>query len=545
MRTVFFRLITIFIFFSMWFGAITTDAADYSSRQYRILFISSYGFSNAVVPEQLRGFEEGLGDLNYQIDYEFMDSEYYYRSTDIINFERYLSYKYYTQPNFDLIAIADDQALRFLNNHRADIFADKPVVFMGVNNITEATTTSALNGVTGIAEVVEIEENYKLMKKLFPDRNNLVAIVDATIAGQGNFVEFMKFKDTHPELTTKVINTSYYTANGIKEALSDLGANDMILFLDFSIDGENNLYPLQNAASFISAYTHDVPVFRVASAQIGNGVLGGLSYSYYDAGNLAGEMAKSILLGADPDSMPLITTSISKPYFEQAQMDKFGIKYTMLPDDVVIINEKPSIGSFYRENTVVSNLVILIAFLLINTIVILIKSNTRRYKMIRTDYLTGLPNRTYLAEKISKAIESGSSYGIIMMDVDYFKKINDTYGHQAGDDVLFAVASRLKEFSNKDITFARLAGDEFSAIISNPDKEKAIRTCSSIVSRMRDSISISNGKIDITVSLGCAIYPDDVKDIESVMECADQALYETKKQGRNGYSLFSGNNQST
>lgn len=545
MRIVFFRLITIFIFFSMWFGAITTNAADYSSRQYRILFISSYGFSNAVVPEQLRGFEEGLGDLNYQIDYEFMDSEYYYRSTDIINFERYLSYKYYTQPNFDLIAIADDQALRFLNNHRAGIFADKPVVFMGVNNITEATTTSALNGVTGIAEVVEIEENYRLMKKLFPDRNNLVAIVDATIAGQGNFVEFMKFKDTHPELTTKVINTSYYTANGIKEALSDLGANDMILFLDFSIDGENNLYPLQNAAAFISAYTDDVPVFRVASAQIGNGVLGGLSYSYYDAGNLAGEMAKNILLGADPDSMPFITTSISKPYFEQAQMDKFGIKYTMLPDDVVIINEKPSIGSFYRENTVVSNLVILIAFLLINTIVILIKSNTRRYKMIRTDYLTGLPNRTYLAEKISKAIESGSSYGIIMMDVDYFKQINDTYGHQTGDDVLFTVASRLKEFSNKDIIFARLAGDEFSAIISNPDKEKAIRTCSSIVSRMRDSISISNGKIDITVSLGCAIYPDDVKDIESVMECADQALYETKKQGRNGYSLFSGNNQST
>ena len=545
MRTVFFRLITIFIFFSMWFGAVTTNAADYSSRQYRILFISSYGFSNAVVPEQLRGFEEGLGDLNYQIDYEFMDSEYYYRSTDIINFERYLSYKYYTQPNFDLIAIADDQALRFLNNHRADIFADKPVVFMGVNNITEATTTSALNGVTGIAEVVEIEENYRLMKKLFPDRNNLVAIVDATIAGQGNFVEFMKFKDTHPELTTKVINTSYYTANGIKEALSDLGANDMILFLDFSIDGENNLYPLQNAADFISAYTDDVPIFRVASAQIGNGVLGGLSYSYYDAGNLAGEMAKNILLGADPDSIPFITTSISKPYFEQAQMDKFGIKYTMLPDDVVIINEKPSIGSFYRENTVVSNLVILIAFLLINTIVILIKSNTRRYKMIRTDYLTGLPNRTYLAEKISKAIESGSSYGIIMMDVDYFKKINDTYGHQTGDDVLFAVASRLKEFSNKDITFARLAGDEFSAIISNPDKEKAIHTCSSIVSRMRDSISISNGKINITVSLGCAIYPDDVKNKESVMECADQALYETKKQGRNGYSLFSGNNQST
>ena len=128
-----------------------------------------------------------------------------------------------------------------------------------------------------------------------------------------------------------------------------------------------------------------------------------------------------------------------------------------------------------------------------------------------------------------------------MMDVDHFKEINDTNGHQVGDEILAGVAERLKEFSGRNITFARLGGDEFSAIISKPDKEKVIRICEKIVSRMRDDFKTSIGTIKITVSLGCALYPEDVDDINEVMEYADKALYVTKEHGRNGFHLFSRN----
>ena len=180
------RLLSIFIaIFTLLFVSLSgsVSAADDFERQYRILFISSYGFSNAVVPDELRGFEAGLEELNYQIDYEFMDSEYYYSAEDTDNFSDYLSYKISAGGDFDLIALADDQALRFLNNHRRDLLKDKPVVFFGVNNTMEAMTTSALPGVTGIAEVIDVEDNYKLMQKLFPDRNGDLVVKGEKLNG--------------------------------------------------------------------------------------------------------------------------------------------------------------------------------------------------------------------------------------------------------------------------------------------------------------------------------------------------------------------------
>ncbi len=528
------------LFFS--FGAFSVKAADNSERQYHILFISSYGFYNAVVPPELAGFEAGLDGVNIQISYEFMDSNYYYSSSDINNFERYISYKYHNGGDYDMVAAADDQALRFVNNHRSDLFKGLPIVFMGVNNITEASTTAALTGVTGIAEVVNIEENYQLIKRLFPERDNLVAVVDATIEGQGNYVEFMKFKDTHPDISTTIINTSYYTVNGLKEVFGHLTSNDVVLFLDFSIDGENNKYSLENAATFISENVNNVPVFRVAGADIEHGVLGGLSYSYYDAGVLAGNMAAKILTGTDPDSLPLMKDSISTPYFEQSEMDKFGIKYSMLPEGSTVLNETPTLQTFIRDNPTISTMALVIAVLVIIVITGLARSNNHRYTMIRTDYLTHLPNRTYLTEKIAQLTDSNTPYGIIMMDVDHFKTINDTYGHQIGDEILTSVGRILKSFSNRDTVFCRLGGDEFAAIITNTDSQKASGLCEKIVEKMRNPFTTSKETVKTSCSLGCAIYPDNTKDNKSVMECADRALYIVKERGRNAYFLFTGNN---
>ena len=527
------------------FGNLTAHADEELEHQYRILFISSYGFSNVTVPKHLEGFEDGLGELNVLIDYEFMDSDSYYRSTDIDNFGKYLRYKYFTSQEFDLIVAADDPALRFINNYRSEIFKDKPTVFMGVNNLTEATTAAALQGVTGIAEIIDIEDNYLLMKNLFPDRNNLVVVVDSTNAGQGNYVEFLKFKDNHPEVSSRVINTSYYTADGLKEAFSLLGDNDIILFLDFSIDGENNLYSLRNAANFIAEYTGDVPVFRMASADIAHGVLGGISYSYYDAGLLAGKMANRILKGEDPDSLEFVTTSISEPVFEQGEMDVFGIRHRDIPKNSKVINETQNLYTFYRDNKTVCNLTIALVILMLVLIIVLSRISAHRARLIRTDYLTGLPNRAYLMEKIGQAVEANNPYGVIMIDIDHFKTINDTKGHLVGDEIIIGVADRLKELSHKDVSFARLGGDEFAGIILHPSKETEPKICESIIDIMKKEFDTSTGKIKITVSVGCAIYPEETNKKDMVMECADQALYEVKERGKNGYALFSSNNETT
>ena len=513
-------------------------AEESSERQFNILFISSYGYSTAGVPETLKGFEEGLDDLNVNFSYEFMDAQRFYSSVAISNFDAYLRYKLFTVRNFDLVAVADDPALRYAINNKNALFPNIPLVFMGINNITEAVTASAMKGATGIAESQDFENNYRLMKSLFPRRDNLVVIIDATVTGQGDYVEFMKFKDKNPDLKSRIINTSSYTKKGLKRALSRLGGDDIILFLDFSVDGDGNSYSLQNASDFLRDSTKNVPIFRLSSSDIGHGVFGGISYSFYDSGYIAGNAAKEILEGADPNEMPVMTATVTTPYFDQQRMDDFNIKYPQLPYGSVVINEHENLAKFYRENTLISNLTIIIALLMIIIILILNNSNKRRLVMMRTDFLTQMPNRMSIMELTGQVVGNNTPYGFIMVDVDKFKEINDTHGHKVGDEIIKMVAERLQSLADKDITFARLGGDEFCGLFYKPSKEREYEICEGILNVMKGSFKTSAGPLYITVSIGCAIYPGDTDNPEKLMECADSALYETKENGRNGYTLF-------
>ncbi len=520
--------------------AVTAMARATLGRQFRILYISSYSFSNYEVSDQLSGFEAGIGDFNVDISYEFMDSGRYFAASDIENFDRYLRYKIEASNGYDLIVVADDPALRYAINNRSKLFPDVPMVFMGINNQTEAVTAAAMQNATGIAETVDFEGNYALIKELFPNRKNLVVVVDSSVTGLGDYVEFMKFRDAHEELSSSVINTSYYTAEGLKEAFGELGANDVILFLDFNADGENNAYSLQNASTFISENAPNVPIFRVTSADVGFGVLGGLSYSYYDAGKIAGTMVRRILEGDNPDEMPLVLDKLTAPYFEQIVMDKFGITYIQLPENAEILNEHNNFAKFYREHKVIANLVIIVISLMVFIIVMLNISNIHRKRLLRTDFLTDLLNRKGIMEILNQAYDNKTAFWFIMLDVDYFKRINDTYGHQVGDEIIIGVAERLKAMENKNLKFGRIGGDEFCGVLFVPTQEAGKERCELIAETMRGKFQTTTGELEITVSVGCALYPKDADNLDKVMEYADVALYETEHKGRNGYTLFCG-----
>ena len=165
-------------------------------------------------------------------------------------------------------------------------------------------------------------------------------------------------------------------------------------------------------------------------------------------------------------------------------------------------------------------------------------SNKRRLIMVRTDFLTQMPNRLSIMEVIGQTVGNNTPYGFIMLDVDKFKEINDTYGHNVGDEIIKMVAERLQSLADKDIIFARLGGDEFCGLFYKPSKEKENEICEKIMNIMKETFNTSAADLNMTVSIGCAIYPGDTDDPENLMECADNALYVTKEKGRNGYTLF-------
>lgn len=156
--------------------------------------------------------------------------------------------------------------------------------------------------------------------------------------------------------------------------------------------------------------------------------------------------------------------------------------------------------------------------------------------LARTDALTGLNNRRAFVEH-SKAVDDmarryGRGYSIIMIDIDYFKKINDTYGHAVGDTVISAVANRLRNHVRSSDIPGRIGGEEFAVILPQTMLESA----GILAKRLRQSIAsngidIEQGTLSVTVSLGVAQFRESMHSVEEVISLADKALYEAKRQG--------------
>lgn len=176
-------------------------------------------------------------------------------------------------------------------------------------------------------------------------------------------------------------------------------------------------------------------------------------------------------------------------------------------------------------------------------------NNFERLEMSNvTDYLTKLPNLRGFRKEM-KAIRDSDNYesvSVIVLDLDYFKQINDEHGHEAGNDVLRQTAAILKEFTKKDLYVARYGGEEFIMLLKDYDKKLAYELAEQIRIRIKNevfklhySISAEKPEISVTASLGIATYPDDSEDLYELITLADRVMYlESKRNGRNRVAEF-------
>lgn len=159
------------------------------------------------------------------------------------------------------------------------------------------------------------------------------------------------------------------------------------------------------------------------------------------------------------------------------------------------------------------------------------------------DTLTGLANRSLLSDRLQQAILTAASYGtrlaVVFVDLDRFKFINDSLGHQVGDELLRAMAERLKASVRESDTVARLGGDEFVLLINGHGDPDAVAV---VLERMLSDISqpwtIAQGDFNVTCSIGVALYPDDGENADTLLKHADSAMYRAKEKGRNNFQFF-------
>lgn len=159
------------------------------------------------------------------------------------------------------------------------------------------------------------------------------------------------------------------------------------------------------------------------------------------------------------------------------------------------------------------------------------------------DVLTGLPNRLYLNEKIDilkqKVEENGKKFAVIFLDLDHFKNINDTLGHDIGDALLQTVANILKNCVTQNSLITRIGGDEFIIVVSDfDDTEYLLPIISNVLENFRKELFIKGYALQLSVSMGISIFPDDSSEIKELMKYADIAMYQAKANGRDNFSFF-------
>lgn len=165
------------------------------------------------------------------------------------------------------------------------------------------------------------------------------------------------------------------------------------------------------------------------------------------------------------------------------------------------------------------------------------------WKQANYDLLTNLPNRRLFDDRLKHEIKianrSKKLLALLFIDLDLFKEVNDTFGHETGDKLLIKVTKRINKTLRATDTVARMGGDEFTAILPQMDDEKNIaKVAQLILEKLSMPFEINGINIIISASIGISIYPKDSSNAKDLLQYADIAMYNSKKQGKGTITFF-------
>ncbi len=172
----------------------------------------------------------------------------------------------------------------------------------------------------------------------------------------------------------------------------------------------------------------------------------------------------------------------------------------------------------------------------------LTEANRELTQLALHDTLTSLPNRILLADRIDQAMHrvtrQGGCFALMFIDLDGFKPVNDAFGHHMGDQLLREVAQRLREDLRNEDTLARIGGDEFVLLVQLAEPDDAMRVAARQVGLISRVFRVADHDLQISASIGIAVYPGNGQNAQELLMNADAAMYHAKGAGKNGYSFF-------
>ncbi len=170
------------------------------------------------------------------------------------------------------------------------------------------------------------------------------------------------------------------------------------------------------------------------------------------------------------------------------------------------------------------------------------RTNEKITELAHHDSLTGLPNRILLYDRLNQAIARGrrekEAVAVLYLDLDGFKLVNDTFGHDVGDALLCEAAKRIRGCVRASDTVARMGGDEFTVILCNVKSVNRDRVAKKIIEAISSPFMLNGKECSVSVSIGIALYPENAETAEQMVKIADAAMYLAKHGGRNCYRFI-------
>lgn len=528
---------------------VTSYAKEKEVNNNRILFISSYSLSRDTVQLEIEGIQSAQPD-DFILDYEFMDTYRVYDDTAMQLFYEGLKYRLSQVEEYDAVILGDDAALRFFLKYREELFLTQPAFYIGVNDEALSKRVEKDPNIKGIMERLPVKENLEKALEIYPEAETVYAIVDDSLMGTAESQNYDAMQKEFPDLNFEKINTSQFTQEELRKQIMAMPEKAILIYYCMNEDAEGRQYTNKEAVNFISLYTKIPILYFLENDRIGENILGGYCFSIKNSATEVMKAAVKVVRG--DRKMQYVDFKDSGLYVWSLNADmlkKFQISRKYFPDDTVYVNDVPS---FWEKNSEIITPIILIVVVLSAISAWLCLDNVKRRKMMKEmeemkdhlenasqhDFLTGLPNRSKFMSDLQEIISKKQPCTVIMLDLDNFKGINDTMGHAMGDEALKGVANRLKTLKTPLLTAYRFAGDEFILILrsDNPKiSDNAVMQCLQV---FRKPYKMMGKPMDIHGSIGAACYPADTLDMETLIVCADDAMYAIKKEGKNGCMFY-------
>ena len=519
-------------------GALPAPAAPPAERA-QVLVLMSYHLGHSWEDRILQGISAwgADGDNGARPDFhvEWMDSKRHADAAQRDTFARYLAAKHAGR-RFDLILTVDDNALDFVVRNDA-LFGGVPVVFSGVNG-DPAAIVGTRAGVTGIPERFDLARTLHTALTLHAGVGRVVFITPADETGAG-------LRDTAQRALTGVsaaLEVEHWVSADLSQIaprLATLPADAVLFVLGAQRAApDGRMLEPEEVVAFVHART-PLPVYSDLDLSVGHGAVGGYLNSGFATGRLQAELARRVLAGTPADALPLATAPVAQ-LFDHAELRRLGIDPSALPAGSTLVNAPASIFD-PRHRALLVGIALLVAALLLTVTALAVRTRLQsaRQAALRHqathDDLTGLPNRAWLADYLQDgrgAPAEGEHLALVMLDLNRFKLVNDTYGHSFGDEVVVSVARRLHESLIEGEALVRFSGDAF-VILAPFRNDAALASLRERCMRMlAEPFIVHNRRIPISAAFGLAVAPAGNADHDRLLREADTAMYEAKRSGR-------------